>query len=79
MLETLDGGHGTSHSDGLVPFLGRQKGLQLVFFNGCSSQEQAMELSEAGVLAVVGTATYCLGFKKKLMLFIREETLELDF
>ncbi|MGB0862583.1 MAG: hypothetical protein ACPGXZ_06670 [Saprospiraceae bacterium] len=57
MLETLDGGHGASHSDGLVPFLGRQKGLQLVFFNGCSSQAQALELSEAGVGAVVGTAT----------------------
>ncbi|MGB0861815.1 MAG: hypothetical protein ACPGXZ_02810 [Saprospiraceae bacterium] len=57
MLETLDGGHGASHSEGLVPFLGRQKGLQLVFFNGCSSQEQALELSEAGVPAVVGTSS----------------------
>ena len=57
MLETLDGGHGVSHSDGLVPFLGRQLGLQLVFFNGCSSQAQAMDLSEAGVGAVVGTTT----------------------
>jgi hypothetical protein len=57
MLETLEGGHGASHSDGLVPFLGRQKGLQLVFFNGCSSQEQALELSEAGVPAVVGTSS----------------------
>ena len=57
MLETLDGGHGQSYSDGLVPFLAKQKGLQLVFFNGCSSQEQAMDLSEAGVPAVIGTAT----------------------
>ena len=57
MLETLDGGHGTSHSDGLMPFLGRQKGLQVAFFNGCSSQQQALELSEAGVPAVIGTAT----------------------
>jgi hypothetical protein len=57
MLETLDGGHGASHSEGLVPFLGRQKGLQLAFFNGCSSQEQALELSEAGVPAVVGTSS----------------------
>jgi len=57
MLETLDGGHGYSYSEGLVPFLAKQKGLQLVFFNGCSSQEQAMDLSEAGVPAVIGTAT----------------------
>jgi hypothetical protein len=57
MLETLDGGHGASHSDGLMPFLGRQKGLQVAFFNGCSSQQQALELSEAGVPAVIGTAT----------------------
>ena len=57
MLETLDGGHGTSHSEGLIPFLGRQKGLQLAFFNGCSSQEQALELSEAGIPAVIGTSS----------------------
>jgi hypothetical protein len=57
MLETLDGEHGTAHAEGLVSFLGKQNSLQVVFFNGCSSQEQAMELSEAGVPAVVGTAT----------------------
>ena len=57
MLETTDGGHGYSYSDGLVPFFARQKSLQLVFFNGCSSQQQAQELVEAGVPAVIGTAT----------------------
>ena len=57
MLETLDGGHGVAHADGLISFLGKQKGLQMVFFNGCSSQEQALQLSEAGVPAVIGTAT----------------------
>lgn len=57
MLETLDGGHGTAHADGLVSFLGKQNSLQVVFFNGCSSQEQAIDLSEAGVPAVVGTST----------------------
>ena len=57
MLETLDGGHGTSHSEGLVPFLGKQKGLKLVFINGCSSQQQSLEMIEAGIPAVVGTAT----------------------
>lgn len=57
VLENLDGSHSHSHSEGLVPFFGRQKGLQLVFFNGCSTQLQAQALIEEGVTAVVGTAT----------------------
>ena len=56
MFETLDGGHGASHSEGLVPFFGKQKSLQLVFFNGCASQEQSLEMIEEGVPAVVGTS-----------------------
>lgn len=56
MLEALDGSHQTAYSEGLIPFLGRQKGLQLAFFNGCSSQIQATQLSEAGVPAVIGTS-----------------------
>ncbi len=56
MLETLDGGHGASNSDGLVPFFGKQKGLQLVFINGCSSQEQALQMIDEGISAVVGTS-----------------------
>jgi hypothetical protein len=46
---------GTAHGGGLVAFLARQKGLQLVFFNGCTTQQQAQELAQAGVPAVVGT------------------------
>ncbi len=57
MLETVEGGHGYSNSEGLVPFFGKQNSLKLVFFNGCSSQQQALELIEEGVPAVVGTAT----------------------
>lgn len=56
MLETLDGGHGASNSDGLVPFFGKQKGLQLIFINGCSSQEQALQMIDEGISAVVGTS-----------------------
>jgi len=55
MLETVEGGHGYSHSEGLVPFFGKQDSLKLVFFNGCSSQQQALEMIEEGVPAVVGT------------------------
>lgn len=57
VLENLDGSHAHSHSEGLVPFFGRQKGLQLVFFNGCSTQLQAQALTQEGVAAVVGTAS----------------------
>ena len=57
MLETLEGEKQESNSEGLVPFFASQQGLQLVFFNGCSSQQQAEEMVAAGVPAVIGTST----------------------
>jgi hypothetical protein len=57
LLENLEGGYGFSHSEGLVPFFARQKGLQMVFINGCSSEEQAQEMIDAGIPLVVGTST----------------------
>ena len=56
LLESLSGEHATAHSEGLVSFLARQKGLQLIFLNGCCSQQQALDLIEAGLPAVVGTS-----------------------
>ncbi|MCB0312239.1 MAG: CHAT domain-containing protein, partial [Calditrichaeota bacterium] len=56
LLESLSGEHAVAHSEGLVSFLARQKGLQMVFINGCCSQQQALDLVEAGVPAVVGTS-----------------------
>ena len=56
LLESLSGEHAVAHSEGLVSFLARQKGLQMVFINGCCSQQQALDLIEAGVPAVVGTS-----------------------
>lgn len=56
LLESLTGEHAMAHSEGLVSFLVKQKGLQLVFLNGCCSQQQALDLTEAGVPAVIGTA-----------------------
>lgn len=56
LLETATGGHAHAHSEGLVAFLSRQQGLNLVFLNGCSSQNQAEELLNAGVPVVVGTS-----------------------
>ena len=57
MLETLEGGHGFSYSGGLIPFFGKQKSLKVVFFNGCSSQQQAIDLIEEGVPTVIGTSS----------------------
>lgn len=56
LLETDAGERAPAHSGGLVSFLARQKGLQLVFINGCCSKRQALDLAKAGVPAVVGTA-----------------------
>jgi len=64
LLETLTvvenpisgSGNSVAHGEGLVSFFARQKGLQLVFFNGCSTQQQALELGKAGIPAVIGTS-----------------------
>jgi len=45
-----------AHGEGLVSFFARQKGLKLVFFNGCSTQQQSLELVRAGIPAVIGTS-----------------------
>lgn len=44
-----------AHGAGLVAFLSEQKGLKVVFFNGCTTEKQAKELSEAGIPIVIGT------------------------
>ena len=41
----------------LADFLSRQKGLKLVFLNGCSTREQAQGLLNAGVQMVIATDT----------------------
>ncbi|MEZ5045247.1 MAG: AAA family ATPase [Saprospiraceae bacterium] len=57
LLTNEQGGISGAKADGLVPFLSRQKGLQLVFLNGCYSVLQAQALVEGGVPAVIGTIT----------------------
>jgi WD40 repeat protein len=56
LLESLSGEHAIAHSEGLVSFLAKQKGLQLIFLNGCCSQQQALDLTAAGLPAVIGTS-----------------------
>lgn len=55
LLESLAGGHAPAHREGLAAFLARQEGLKFVFLNGCSTQQHALELTQAGIPAVVGT------------------------
>lgn len=54
LLETASGNK-AANTDGLVPFLSRQKGLSLVFLNGCCTQLQGEDLSKAGIPSVICT------------------------
>ncbi|MDW3651560.1 MAG: CHAT domain-containing protein [Bacteroidia bacterium] len=55
LLETETGEHEVAHGKGLVSFLSRQRSLQLVFLNGCTTEQQSQELVDAGVPLVIGT------------------------
>lgn len=55
LLEAADGTTHKTQTKGLVDFLGRQTGLQSIFLNGCSTEEQAIDLIDAGVPMVIGT------------------------
>src|SRR5262245_42291721 len=56
LLESPAGGAVTAHAEGLARFLGLQRGLELVFLNGCSSRDQGGSLLGAGVAAVIATS-----------------------
>ncbi|MDP5170404.1 MAG: SUMF1/EgtB/PvdO family nonheme iron enzyme [Bacteroidia bacterium] len=56
LLETADNSNEVAHGEGLVSFLSGQKGLRFIFLNGCSTQQQATELAEKGIPAVIGTS-----------------------
>ena len=60
MLESAAGGtpadQGAAHAAGLAAFLGEQRGLQLVFLNGCSTAPQVQGLLDAGCPAVIATS-----------------------
>ena len=56
MLESAAGRIAAANAAGLAEFLGRQRGLRLVFLNGCSTGAQSRGLLEAGVAAVVATS-----------------------
>ncbi len=54
-LDAIGSSNQVAHAAGLVSFLARQKGLKLVFFNGCTTEQQSKELVMAGLPAVIGT------------------------
>ena len=56
LLESATGEGTVAHAGGLARFLGSQRGLELVFLNGCSSRGQVQGLLDAGVLAVIATS-----------------------
>jgi WD40 repeat protein len=45
-----------AYAEGLATLLGKQRGLKLVFLNGCSTRPQVKRLLDAGVPAVIATA-----------------------
>ena len=56
LLESSGGEATAAHAGGLARFLGAQRGLELVFLNGCSSRGQVQGLLDAGVPAVIATS-----------------------
>jgi WD40 repeat protein/GTPase SAR1 family protein len=56
ILQTFEGDPSPAYRDGLVSFFVRQKGLKLIFLNGCSTEQHARELKKAGIPAVIGTS-----------------------
>lgn len=56
LLESAEGKATVAHAGGLARFLGQQRGLELVFLNGCSSAGQVQGLLDAGVPAVIATS-----------------------
>lgn len=57
MFEDQAGAPTAAHARGLAGYLGKQRGLVLVFLNGCSTEGQVRALRSAGVKAVVATTT----------------------
>ena len=56
LLESASGGHGAAHAEGLAAFLGQQRALELVFLNGCSTEQQVQGLLDANCAAVIATS-----------------------
>ena len=49
LLESASGQSAAADAGGLAAFLAQQQGLQLVFLNGCSTQQQTQGLLDANI------------------------------
>ena len=56
-LEGDKSGNNSFYAEGLAQMIGQQKGIKLVFLNGCATRAQADLLMNAGVPVVIATAT----------------------
>lgn len=56
MLESEQGEARAADAGGLAAFLGEQRGLQLIFLNGCSTREHTEALLASKVSAVIATS-----------------------
>lgn len=56
LLESASGSPHAADAGGFAAFLGQQRGLDLVFLNGCSTQQQVQGLLDANVSAVIATS-----------------------
>lgn len=56
LMQTDEGEIAAAHAASFAEFLGQQVGLQLVFLNGCSTEQQVEALLAAGIAMVIATA-----------------------
>ncbi len=56
LLEGVAGATAAADAGGLALFLAQQRGLELVFLNGCSTQPQVQGLLDAGIATVIATS-----------------------
>ncbi|MEK6261073.1 MAG: AAA family ATPase [Planctomycetota bacterium] len=56
LLESASGSPHAADAGGLAAFFGQQRGLDLVFLNGCSTQQQVQGLLDANVSVVIATS-----------------------
>jgi len=56
LLESAEGQTAAADAGGLAAFLAQQQGLQLVFLNGCSTQQQTQGLLDSNIPAVISTS-----------------------
>lgn len=56
LFETAEGAGDAAYAEGLARLLGEQRGLELVFLNGCSSRGHVQGLLDAGVPSVIATS-----------------------